>query len=129
MDDTSQPPAPPVLEEDEVVTPILKERSLVAIDGGAQAEEDDSGELDFDIGPLQVVHRMEMGPGTKGRLVPYIRYGFAVPMSPQVSIVAGDGKRLAILVPLPPSGLMKTTDLKKLANKMWREARQAKMDD
>ncbi len=129
MDDTSQPPAPPVLEEDEVVTPIIQQRALAAVEGEQAELVDDDGPLDFDIGPLQVMHRAEMGPGPRGRLVPYIKYGFGVPMSPRVSIVSGDGQRMAIMVPLPPSGAMKMSDLKKLANKLWREARQQKMDD
>lgn len=123
MDDQKAP------EMDEVHEPVVPLPAKLDIVPLAVAVDEHPGDLDFEIMGIQPRTSVEMGPGAKGKLIPYWSYGWGAVMSPQTAILGKDGKKMAILVPLPPGGMIKMSDLKRNANKIWREARQRQMDD
>ena len=89
--------------------------------GPEESPTDPSLDLEFNVIQVTPGARMLPGPGPKGRTVPYFHYGLFAVMTPQTAVVGADGKAKAILVPLPPSGQVKLSVLKQLANRIWRE--------
>lgn len=101
---------------------------VIALPSREEADEAEEAQiltdLDFSIEQVVPFTSVEPGPGPHGRQVPYFKWGWAAICSPlHGGILSPDGKKKVVVVPLPNTGIIKISDLKRRANQLWREGK------